>query len=393
VTESGEHVALAPQGMSYRGTAVGRIGGQVIFVAGALPGESVIAEIERRHKNFLEGRAVEIVEASPERVAPRCGHFPEAGSCEWEFISYDEQLRLKTSILRDQLQRVGKFPEPPLLAAVPSPSAWGYRNHVHFAIAESGGPAYLRRGSHETVPVDSCAVIDPRLDALLPRLQGRLTGLRQIELRCGTNSGEMLVAPSLGDRVPELENGQPHYHEEVMGRRFRISAGSFFQVNTAAAEQVTRLVIDSLAGSGSERLADLYAGVGLFACLLANSVQSVVAVESDPEAVEDGRLNAGFLENVRYRKGRVEEVLPRLRPAPDAVVLDPPRAGCNPRVLAALIEAPARQIVYCSCDAATLARDLRVLVDGGYRLASSRVVDMFPQTYHIESVTVLDSGS
>jgi 23S rRNA (uracil1939-C5)-methyltransferase len=390
MTSGGERVALTPTGMSYRGTAVARLAGQAVFVEGALPGESLIAEVSRRHKNFLEARVVDVVEASPHRVQPRCSHFAEAGSCEWEFIDYPEQLRLKTEILRDQLRRVGKFGEAPLLDAVPSPSPWSYRNHVRFAIDSAGNPAYLRRASHDTVAIDHCAVLLPEIETLLPRLQGKLGGIQSLTIRHGRNTDETLIAPAIGDRVPELESGQDSYHEEILGRRFQISAASFFQVNTEVAEAMVRLVQEGLRLGGAERLADLYAGVGLFACLLSSSSGSVLAIESEAGAVEDGRLNSGFLENVRWRKGRAEDVLPRIQPGPDAVVLDPPRAGCDAGVIKALIESRAQKIAYCSCDAATLARDLRLLVDGGFRLTGVRVVDMFPQTYHIESISLLE---
>jgi 23S rRNA (uracil1939-C5)-methyltransferase len=375
--------------MSYRGTAVARLEGQAVFVSGAMPGESVVAEIDRRRRSFSEAHTVEVVEASAQRVEPRCDHFGETGSCEWEFISYEEQLRLKSEILGDQLRRVGHLSPIPLLAAVPSPREWGYRNHVRFAISVDGSPSYLRRGSHSPIPVASCAVLCTELNVLLPKLQGRLKRIDSLVMRLGANTGELLIAPSLEGGDLEVDSGQTQYHEELLGKRFQISAGSFFQVNTGTAEELCRQLLEALGLSGSERVADLYAGVGTFACLIAPHADSVVAVESAADATEDGRLNSGFLDNVRYRKGRVEDVLPRLLPGPDVAVLDPPRAGCERRAIDALIEAAPRRIAYCSCDTATLARDLRLLVDGGYRLVSTRVVDMFPQTYHIESLSVL----
>src|SRR5713226_1033270 len=159
MTAGRERVTLRPGAMSYRGTAVARLDGQAVFLSGALPGESILAEIEHRHRGFLEARSIEVLEASPERVQPRCDHFGEAGSCEWEFIAYPEQLRLKTEILGEQLRRVGHLDEPPLLPAVPSPAEWGYRNHARFSVDADGRTAYLRRRSHATVAVDSCAVM------------------------------------------------------------------------------------------------------------------------------------------------------------------------------------------------------------------------------------------
>ena len=393
MSEAGQSVVLRPQGMSYRGTAVARLDGQAIFVGGALPGEQVVAQISRQHRDFLEAETVDVIEPSPARVSPRCAHFGLTGSCEWEFIAYEEQLRLKDEILRDQFRRVGHFREVETLPPVPSPREWGYRNHVHFAIDAYGNPVYLRRSSHIPVPIQECAVLDPSIDAALPHLQGRLRGLASVELRHGTNTGESLIAPSLESRHVELPSGQADYHEVLLGRRFQVSAGSFFQVNTGVAEELASLLLSDLELRGTDRLADLYAGVGTFACLLSPKVGAVVAIESSPAAVDDGRLNSGFLENVRYRKGDVSEVFPRIQPEPHIVVLDPPRSGCDRAVLRALVAASPRQIAYVSCDAATLARDARALTDGGYELGSVRVIDMFPQTYHIEALAILNRAS
>src|SRR5438105_3378731 len=155
MTATGERVGLKMQAMSTSGSAVSRLGGQVVFVAGAMPGEEVIAEVERRHRNYLEARVVEVVSASPARVQPRCRHFGLAGSCEWEFIDYPEQVRLKTEILRDQLRRVGHFADAPMQPTDAAPVAWAYRNHVRFAVDSAGNPCYLRRASHVPVSVDA----------------------------------------------------------------------------------------------------------------------------------------------------------------------------------------------------------------------------------------------
>ena len=388
MTAIGAQIRVQPTSMSYRGTAVARLDGQVVFVAGALPGEEILAEVERGRRDYLEARTLEVVTASVERVVPRCTHFGVAGSCEWEFIAYAAQLRLKDEILRGQFRRIGHFDAVATLAAIPSPEPWGYRNHARFVIDAAGNPCYLRRGTHVPVPIESCASLQPWINSALPLLQGRLGGLAGVELRCGVNTGETLIAPLLDGRGIDLPSGQPAYHEELLGRRFRISAGSFFQVNTRVAEELARVLIEALGLQGTERVADLYAGVGTFACLLARNAGAVLGVESAAEAVEDGRLNSGFLENVRYRKGMVDQVLPQLTPPPEVVVLDPPRSGCERGVIASLLAQAPRLIAYVSCDPATLARDARLLVDGGYRLDSLRLVDMFPQTYHIESLAI-----
>jgi len=375
--------------MSYRGTAVARLNGQAVFVSGALPGEVVVAEVQRAHRDYLEARAVEVCTPSQARVQPRCTHFDEAGSCEWEFIEYAEQVRLKDAILSEQLRRVGHFEEVPQRPAQPSPVEWGYRNHARFAVDAAGDPCYLRRGSHVPVYIEGCAVLARPINELLPRLTGRLAGLQGLELRCGINTGELLIAPSLEGRGLDIESGQDCYHETLLGRSFRISAGSFFQVNTQVAALLANALIESLALDGSELVADCYAGVGTFACLLSPQAKAVLAIESETSAVEDGRLNAGFLENVRVRKGTVERILPGLTPQPNVAVLDPPRAGVEREVIGALTAGGTRRVAYCSCDPATLSRDLRLLVDGGFALESVQLLDMFPQTPHIEALALL----
>ncbi|GAF95607.1 unnamed protein product, partial [marine sediment metagenome] len=186
--------------------------------------------------------------------------------------------------------------------------------------------------------------------------------------------------------------GQPCYEEELLGRRFRISAPSFFQVNTPQAENLFDVLRDHLQPRGTELVIDVYAGVGTFATLLAPLVGRVIAVEESAAAVKDAAVNITGLDNIEFLQGKAEEVLPQLEGVPDAAVLDPPRVGCHRRALAALLQLSPRRIIYVSCEPATLARDLKALCEGGYRLVAVQPVDMFPQTYHVECVANLVRG-
>jgi len=225
----------------------------------------------------------------------------------------------------------------------------------------------------------------PGINSVLAALQGRCAGAYQVAVRYGVNTGEQLIHP----RLSQIESGQPYYEEELLGRRFRIASPSFFQVNTPQAERLVELLRDSLRPDGTELVIDIFAGVGTFAALLAPLVGKVIAIEEAAAAVKDAAVNITGLDNIEFLQGKAEEVLHQLDGVPDAAILDPPRLGCHRRALAALLQLSPRRIIYVSCEPATLARDLRVLCEGGYRLVAVQPVDMFPQTYHVECVATL----
>lgn len=402
--------------MAHGGSALGRHEGKVIFVPYALPGEEVAVEVLEDRRHFARARLLEVHAASPDRVAPPCPFFGDCGGCQWQHASYAAQLAFKTTVVRDQLIRLGNLADPLVRDTLASPAPWHYRNHVQFAVDRQGRLGFRATASRRIVLVDECLLLHPLLEDLFFALDmgfdAELLLLKGLSLRAGINTGDrMIVFETVGDEPLELEvdfpvscvllleDGTPvnfignnYITERVAGRIFRISAGSFFQVNTPQTETLIRLVTELLAPSGDETLLDAYCGVGTFALTLAEEVSHVIGIESAPTAVEDFRINAAGMENVAILPGAAEEVLPDLETPLDLAVVDPPRAGVHPDALAALVRLAPARIVYVSCDPATLARDGRVLAEAGYDLAVVQPVDVFPQTYHVETVSLWVKG-
>jgi len=266
---------------------------------------------------------------------------------------------------------------------------WNYRNHVRMSAGRHGDIGFVRRGTHRFLPIERCLIAHPAINEVIGKLQGKVAGLHQVEIRVGANTGDLMTVQDLRAREPSMPAPSGFYTDSLLGRTFRVSGSSFFQSNTHQAERLIELVKERLDLKGDEFLLDAYAGVGTFAALLAPYVREVIGIEESPSAVADALFNLSDLPNVRYLEGKVEDVLPGLDIEPDAVILDPSRVGCHPDVIAAILHMAPPKLVYVSCDPATLARDLRLLVDGGYELQDVTPLDMFPQTYHIESVSRL----
>lgn len=386
----GERFQLTLTDMAHQGMALGRHQDQVVLAPYGIPGEVVEVEVERSHRDYLEARIVSIVEPSPYRVTPPCPYYGECGGCQGQHIEYAQQLELKRAVVRDQLCRIGKFVDPPVQPTLAAPSPWRYRNHARFTVNKEGRLGFVRRGTHRMIPIEECLLLADGINQLLQGLQGYCAETRQLSVRYGVHTDEWLIQPTIKNPELQLATGQPSYQEEMLGHRFRVASPSFFQVNTEQAERLVEVVRGYLAPTGTELVVDAYAGVGTFAVLLGPHLGVVLAIEESAPAVRDGQWNARQSPNVEYRLGKVEAVLPTLEQRPDAVLLDPPRAGCHKDTLQALIDFRPNKVVYVSCEPATLARDLRILCDGGFRLIEVQPVDLFPQTYHIEAVAYLE---
>ena len=404
-----EPFEIALTAATFGGDCVGRLpDGKAVFVPFGIAGERVEIELLENKSRFARGRIRRVLEASPKRITPRCPHFGECGGCHYQHLAYADQLEIKQSIVADQLQRIGRFDEAPLQKIIPSALAWNYRNTVQFHLSPAGRIGYQRAGAGGVVEISDCHLPLTPINDLWPRLElDPQSGIRRASLRCGSD-GELLLglesdsaqppefsvdfplsAVFLGAEEPVLLSGEDYSLMSVGERTFKVSAGSFFQVNLPQAEAMVEHVLRNLRVDRQAQVVDAYCGVGLFSAFLAPGVGSLTGIELSESACNDFAFNLDELENVSLYVGAVEEVLPALKIKPRAVLLDPPRAGLHPASLQSLIAAKPEQIAYVSCDPATLARDLQKLASSGYQLESVTPFDLFPQTYHVETISFL----
>ncbi len=393
----GDHLDLTLESWGRLGEAMARQNGEPVFVLGGIPGERVKAEVTRVHRKYASATVVEVLEASPDRVEPPCPYFGECTGCQWQHLDYTAQLDAKREKVIDALVRVGGLytdaGDAPVAEPMPSPDRYGYRNHARFTVSRQGVLGFVNRETRRFVRIDRCMIMRPSVNAVLEKLQDRCQETTQLSIRAGAGETESadgyLVQPQLFNPAVTIATGQKRYIETVADDRFFVSSPSFFQVNVDQAAQAAEVVRKGLVLSQDDVLLDAYTGVGTFAVLLAPFVKRVLAVEESSAAVADARENASGTPNVEFVLGRTESVLGDLPLRPDAVVLDPPRSGCQPQALTSLVELAPPRVAYVSCDAETLARDLKVLCAGGYSLDRVVPIDMFPQTHHVECVALL----
>lgn len=394
---------------TYGGEAMGRLAdGRAVFVAFGLPGETVRARLTEEKRGFARASLLEVLTPSSQRIKPRCVHFGVCGGCHYQMLPYPEQLKLKETVLRDQLTRIGKIPNPPVQAMVPSPVEWYYRNHMQFHLTRDGRPGFMAAGDPQTVvPITECHLPEDVLGGLWPQLQFDAdTPLERVSLRAGDET--MLILESDSPEPPELEIEAAlsviHTHDEdsivlageraifidVLGRSFQVSADAFFQVNTRMAEKMVAYLLENLRVSTSNLFLDIYCGVGLFSAFFAPKVKQIIGIELSPAACEDFAANLHEFDNVELYEAPAEEVLPQLKVRPDVAIVDPPRAGLDKKALDAIVKLSPKRLAYVSCDPSTLARDAARLIAGGYKLLQVTPFDLFPQTYHIECICIFE---
>jgi 23S rRNA (uracil1939-C5)-methyltransferase len=399
--------------LTYGGDAIGRLDdGRAVFVPFGLPGEQVRLHLTEEKRNFARGEPIEILKASPLRRIPRCKHFGICGGCHYQHLPYEEQLNAKREILRDQLVRIGRIENPPVQRMVASPSPWNYRNHVQFHLTKTGKLGYMRMGIPEVFSITECHLPEGSINTLWPQLEFESdVNLERVSIRSGKEEDLMLILESNVPEAPELEieadisvshvfeestivmAGNEHIFISVLGRDFRVSAASFFQVNTALAEKMVNHLITHLPVTQSTTLLDIYCGAGLFSAFFASKCERVIGIESSPSACEDFAFNLDQFGNVELYEGLAEEILTGLGSHVTNLtytIVDPPRAGLEKRVIDGLVQLRPQMIAYVSCDPSTLARDAARLISGGYHLKDVTPFDLFPQTFHIESISLFE---
>jgi 23S rRNA (uracil1939-C5)-methyltransferase len=413
--------------LAYGGEAVGRLpDGRVMFVPFGLPGEVVEARVVEEKRHYLRGELLTLLEAAPQRIPPRCQHFftpgralgSVCGGCHYQHLPYPAQLEAKRAILHEQLTRYGHIANPPLQAPVASPQAWEYRNHIQFHLTQQGKAGFVcahpGQGEGDVIAISECHLPAAPLNTFWPLLDFE-TGLnfKRIALRLGSEDEVMLVLVSDSPQPPDLavEAGISVVHvwqENVLvlagdrflwmdvtveaappvRRTFRLSPTSFFQVNTPVAGKMVAYLLQRLPLSSKTTLLDVYCGVGLFSAFLAPHVGRVIGIELSPPACEDFAFNLNEFDHVELYEAPAGEVLPALQEPVDVAIVDPPRAGLEKTALEGLLRLAPPWLAYVSCDAATLARDAARLTQNGYRLLETTPFDLFPQTYHIESISL-----
>jgi 23S rRNA (uracil1939-C5)-methyltransferase len=431
----GETLTLEVESLAYGGRGVARRNGFVVFVAGALPGDRVEAEVTKARRSFAEARATAMLRPSPDRVPDRCDHGGEpCPGAPWQGLAYEEQLRYKQEQVADSLVRLGSLEGFELEPIEPAVERWRYRNKLEYSFGQRAGETLL--GFHargrwdEVVDAEDCLLASERNNAarnevrswarrrgippfdrrsgegVLRNLvvrEGRRTG--QLQTRLVTSAAEIPRPPvdlhtviegtGSGTDGPTGVLGEEYLSEELCGLRFRISHGAFFQTNTEMAERLYGLAAEMAGLEGSERVFDLFCGIGTLGLTMAGAAGEVWGVEIVPEAVADAEENARLnrIGNARFRAGDARtSIRPLIEEAgrPDVVVVDPPRAGLSQKIVRRVIECEAPRIVYVSCNPTTLAPNAAQLTEAGYRLRRVRPVDMFPQTPHIECVALLE---
>lgn len=434
--------------LTHDGNGVAKIDGYPLFIQGALPNENVQVHVLKTLKNYGFAKVLEILEPSPDRIEAPCEYFEQCGGCQLQHLSYEGQLKWKENMVRNVMTRIGKI-DAPVLPVKGMDNPWHYRNksQIPFADSEFGPIAgFYKAKSHEIVDMDRCLIQTTEADVMMSGLKTELTVLgispynegthqgmlRHVVVRKARATNEVMVVlitksrkfPQAGAAIEKIRElvpnvasivqnindqktnvifgdetitlwGKDVIEDTIGGVRFEISARSFYQVNPEQTEVLYKQALDYADLQGNETVIDAYCGIGTISLFLAQKAKRVMGVEIVPQAIEDAKRNAeinGFT-NTYFEAGPAEEVIPRWYKEgkeADVLVVDPPRKGCDEALLTTILAQRPKRIVYVSCNPGTLARDLRILEDGGYKTQEVQPVDMFPHSTHVETVAWLE---
>ena len=410
---------LRPTSPAHGGASIARDDeGRVWLVNYAIPGEVVEAEPRGKQGGVAVAATTRVIDPSPNRVEPRCPYFGKCGGCQWQHASYPHQLELKRQVVDEAWSRAG-LRLPPDTPVMGMQDPWRYRIRGEFEAVPGGEGwrfGFHRLRSHQLIPIESCDIHDLRIEQALPAFaqaanELQLTNLQNLLLTIEPNGKGLLwrlrfkgkepewprdeFARRVGELLPDQVLLDDAMSLVFWDMSFRVRSDTFVQTNYQQMLVLYQAALDMLKVGEADHVLDLYAGIGTISVAVARACAGVTAIEENPRAVQVGRLNARInAAKVEYLPGKVETVLRQVKMGRhQAAILDPPRAGCEPAALAELLRLGPERLVYVSCEPSTHARDLIALVRGGYRVRRAAIVDMFPQTYHIETVALLERGS
>ena len=442
-----EYVTLTFEDLTHEGNGVGKVGGYPLFVPNGLPGEEAVVKVIKVNKNFGFGKLIELKNISEERVDPTC--HVHCGGCQLQHMSYNLQLQMKQNQVRNVMKKIGHLEHVPIHPIIGMDNPFHYRNKVQIPVGEKDGKlitGYYQKRSHRIVEdLDTCSSQADEINEILPEVKKIVNRigieaydeenhrgvLRHIMIRTGyatketmlvlvtkTNKlpGKEILIQELTDKFPDIKSivqnindqrtnlilgektkvlwGEEYIHDKIGELTFAISAKSFYQVNPVQTKVLYDKALEYAKIDENDVVIDAYCGIGTISLFLAQKAKKVYGVEVVPEAIHDAKANAKLngMNNVEFVVGQAEKIMPEWKREgldPDVIVVDPPRKGCAPEFLEAMIEMEPKRIVYVSCNPSTLARDLRILEDGGYRTNEVQPVDMFPNTTHVELVALM----
>lgn len=434
--------------LTHEGMGVAKIEGYPIFIENALPGEQMEIKIHKTGKSFGYGKMMKRLTSSQSRVEIKDENYTRVGITPLQHMTYSSQLVFKRQQLRNVMERIAKMPEVPVFETIGMAEPWGYRNKAQIPVRKQNDKlttGFFRKNSHDLIAMEDFVIQDPKIDQAVvivrdimrefnvkPYNEAANTGnLRHIVVRRGYHTGEIMIVlvtrtnklfptskilPAITEALPEVvsiiqnvnpsrtnkilgpENivlwGQDYFTDTLLGNTFQISASAFYQVNPTQTEKLYQTVLEYAELTGTETVIDAYCGIGTISLSLAKEAKEVYGIEVVEAAVENAKNNAKLngIENVTFEAGLAEEVMVEWAEkelAVDLLVVDPPRKGLEGSFIEAALTMKPNKIIYVSCNPATLARDLALLADGGYKVEKVQPVDLFPQTSHVESVTLL----
>jgi len=393
----------------YGGESVGHLpDGRSVFTSFVLPGETAIVRPYFEKKRYVKAALDSVVEKLDLRIPAHCPYFGICGGCQYQHIPYKEQLQIKKEIVINQLQRIGGMENPPVKPIVASDEEFYYRNSIKFQVNEKGELGFYHYFKPEIIPVSECHLPNAKILELWKLMDIEpFPGLRAVHFREGMDGDLMVIFESEDlQSLPSMEldlpvsvvHGSPsgtivmagddHLIFEIKDKQFKVSAASFFQINSLQAAKMVDLVLEIMPESGGSLL-ELYCGVGLFTTFCASHFSEVIAIEESESACDDFAINLDDFDNVSLYVGKVDDILPDIDRSFDIALLDPPRSGLDNYSFDALMSLNIPKIIYVSCDVATLARDIKKMISGGYQVLEVTPFDMFPQTYHVETVVLM----